>query len=393
MIDKRINDLKNKFIKLYGESDKQIRFFSAPGRVNLIGEHIDYCGGYVFPSALTLDTVVAVRENESNILNLSATDLEGIYTVDLNNIDSAKSLKWGNYQAGMAKELIQMGIDVKGTDMLFDGNIPYGAGLSSSASIEVVTGYALVKLYAQKDVTNIEIALAGKRCENKFCGVNCGIMDQFASAMGKKDHAILLNCDTLDYEYVPLELGDYMLVLANTNIKHALGASKYNERRSEVDKGLEIIHSASPDDKRPYLCNYTQEDFKKYEKYFTDNTIRRRVLHVISENDRVKEAVKLLKANKLKEFGRILCEANDSIRYLYEVTGFELDTMFDLAIKEEGCIGARMTGAGFGGCTVNIVHKDYVDSFISNVGKGYNEITGNTAKFYICSSGDGAREL
>ena len=393
MGNNRLLELKNQFIKQFGESEKKIRFFAAPGRVNLIGEHVDYCGGYVFPAALTLDTIVAVRENDSNVINLCATDLDGVYKVDLSDIDKAKDLRWGNYQAGMAKELMEMGIDVKGVDMLFDGTIPYGAGLSSSASIEVVTGYALAKLFAEEMPSVIDIAKAGKRCENTFVGVNCGIMDQFASAMGKKDCAILLNCDTLEYEYVPLDLGDYVLILANTNVKHKLGSSKYNERRGEVEYGHEVIHKAVPTDKRPYLCNYTVEDYIKYEKYIEDETIKKRVKHVIYENERVKAATNVLKQGDLMKFGEILCEANDSIRHLYEVTGFELDTMFDLAVKEEGCIGSRMTGAGFGGCTVNIVHKDYIDNFKESVGAKYKELTGNTADFYICKIGDGVREL
>lgn len=389
----RIKNLREEFIKRFGESENEIRFFASPGRVNLIGEHIDYCGGYVFPAALTLDNVVAVRENGTNKMNMCATDLDGMYTVDLSDIDRAKEMKWGNYQAGMAKELISDGIEVKGVDMLYDSTLPFGAGLSSSASIEVVTGYALASLFADITPDRIEIALMGKRCENNFVGVNCGIMDQFASAMGKKDCAILLNCDTLEHEYVPLELGDYVLILVNSNVKHKLGSSKYNERRQEVEKGLEFIHLAAPYDKRPNLCNYTVADYHEFEECITDETIRKRVKHVIYENERVVEATKVLKQGDLVRFGRILHEANDSIRYLYEVTGFELDTLFDLATQEEGCIGCRMTGAGFGGCTVNIVHKDFVESFKMNVGKKYKEKTSLQADFYICKIGDGVREV
>ncbi|HHT92056.1 MAG TPA: galactokinase [Clostridiaceae bacterium] len=385
--------LTEEFIRMFGKSDRQIRFFAAPGRVNLIGEHIDYCGGYVFPAALTLDNVVAVRENGTSKMNMCATDLARVYTADLSDIDKAKELKWGNYQAGMAKELLEAGINVRGVDMLYDSTLPFGAGLSSSASIEVVTGYALASLFANEMPNRIEIALMGKRCENNFVGVNCGIMDQFASAMGKKDCAILLNCDTLEYEYVPLDLGDYVLILANTNVKHKLGSSKYNERRQEVEKGLSYIHTAAPDDKRPYLCNYTVEDYLKYDEYITDDIIRKRVKHVIYENERVLHATKVLKQGDLVSFGQILCEANDSIRYLYEVTGIELDTLFDLAMEEEGCIGSRMTGAGFGGCTVNIVHKDKIESFKKNVGGKYTERTGLQADFYICRIGDGVREV
>ncbi len=306
MKNERLNNIKNKFINLFGESEEQIRYFASPGRVNLIGEHIDYCGGFVFPAALTLDNVTAVRINGSRKINLSATDLNEIYTVDLDNIDDAKKLKWGNYQAGVAKELINYGINVKGVDMLFDGTVPYGSGLSSSASIELVTGLALSSLFAEKIPSLVELAVIGKKAENNFCGVNCGIMDQFASAMGKENKAILLNCNTLEYEYVPLDLGDYMLILANTNVKHSLGASKYNERRKEVDLGLRILQNADKDNSKNNLCDYTLDDFNKHINEFKDLIIKNRVLHVISENERVLKAVTLLREGKLFEFGAVL---------------------------------------------------------------------------------------
>lgn len=393
-----LKNLTEKFIKIFGESDKKIRFFTSPGRVNLIGEHIDYCGGYVFPAALTLSTTVAVRYNGTNTVRMAATDLNNIYVCNLNDCDAAKNLKWGNYQAGMIKELSLRGYKFSGMDMLFTGTLPFGSGLSSSASIEMATGIALVNMAVNKNeinLSNIDIAVCGKACENNFCGVNCGIMDQFASAMGKKDHAILLNCATLDYEYIPLTLGEYVLVLANTCKKHSLGASKYNERRAEVTKGLEIMN-ALYGRINENLCEYSLFELEAIKEKFEDSLIYRRVYHVISENERVKTAVNILKEGKLAEFGRILCQANDSIRYNYEVTGDELDAMYDAAMTQTddgNVLGSRMTGAGFGGCTVNIVKENYVDKFIEITGSLYTEKTGITPEFYVCSIGDGAREI
>lgn len=396
----KMQTVEKRFAGTFGKSkgdSRDLRFFAAPGRVNLIGEHIDYCGGYVFPAALTLDTVAAVRKNgTASTVRLAATTLDGVYEFDLEDIDRAKTLRWGNYQAGVVKELAEAGLEIGGFDMVFHPTVPIGSGLSSSASQETVTGFAVNALFGGK-FTPVELALAGQRAENNFCGVNCGIMDQFASAMGRKDNAILLNCATLEYEYVPLDLGDNLLVLANTCKKHALGASKYNERRREVTVGLEEMQAierthgvAVP---RDNLCSYSREELKAYAPEIKDDTIRKRVLHVVSENIRVREAVEVLKKGDLAAFGRLLREANESIRYLYEATGEELDAMFDAAISFEGTVGARMTGGGFGGCTVNIVRKDSVEEFERHVARLYTEATGNTPEFYACSVGDGAREL
>ena len=395
---KRIDLLKIKFKELFG-TDNDLRFFAAPGRVNLIGEHIDYCGGYVFPAALTLDNVVAIRKNgTAGTINLAATDLEGIYSFDIDDIEKARDLKWGNYQAGVIKELIKKGCKVQGIDMLFDGTIPFGSGLSSSASIELATGIAVSTLFGG-NFDNIELALMGQRAENNFCDVNCGIMDQFASGMGKENHAIMLNCGTLEYKYVPLDLGDNVLILANTCKKHALGASKYNERRQEVEVGLSVMQEAekasgvNASDVKKALCEYTPDDFEKYSAAFTDNIIKNRVQHVIYENDRVKKAVSVLEAGDLQGFGKLMREANQSIRYLYEATGDELDAMYDAAENFDGCIGSRMCGGGFGGCTVNIVNRHRIDDFKKVVGEKYKAAIGIEPQFYVCEIGDGAREI
>lgn len=388
-------NLKELFIKKYGNSDKPIRVFTSPGRVNLIGEHIDYCGGYVFPAALTLSSAAAVRLNGSNKINFMADDMTGIYSIDIDNTLAGKSLKWGNYQAGVIHFLIEKGYKVQGMDFLFTGNIPFGSGLSSSAAIELTTAIAAASLsenFEEKGIDLIELALIGQKAEHTFCNVNCGIMDQFASAMGKKDNAIMLDCATLKYKYVPLDLGDYTLVLANTCKKHALGASAYNKRREEVAEGLIRINNALGT-QNSNLCDFTEADYIKAAPLLPDDKIKDRIKHVIFENERVKNAVLILESGDLKAFGKILCDAHESIRDLYEVTGFELDTMFDEAIKIDGCIGARMTGGGFGGCTINIVLKSEAYNFTKKLEKSYKEKTGITPAFYICDIGDGTREL
>ncbi len=382
-------DLKNELINIFGKSEEEIRLFAAPGRVNLIGEHIDYCGGYVFPAALSLDCKVAIRKNGTRTVNMAVSSLPGTYSFSLDDIDAARELSWGNYQAGVLKEMVAKGLQAEGVDMYFHGTVPYGSGLSSSAAIELSTAKALNDVFGG-NFTNIELALMSQAAEHNFCGVNCGIMDQFASAMGKKDNAIMLDCNTLEYRYVPLELGDNVIILANTCKKHALGASKYNERRKEVDIGLKFMQKFINKD---CLAAYTPEEFDEIAPKFEDEIIKNRVEHVIKENARVKEAVATLEAGDLEKFGALMREANRSIRYLYEATGDELDAMYDAAVSFDGCVGARMTGGGFGGCTVNIVNKNKVDEFIAFVGKKYTELTGNVGAFYVCETGDGAREI
>ncbi|MBQ7445980.1 MAG: galactokinase [Clostridia bacterium] len=389
-----INEVLSFFKKTFGDTEN-VRVFTAPGRVNLIGEHIDYCGGYVFPAALTLGTYVAIRRNETNdTVRIAATTIDGIRTFKLSDIDSAKTLDWGNYQAGVVKELLSLGLSLGGFDAVYHSTIPFGAGLSSSASIEVSTGLAVSTIFGSP-LTGKELALAGQRAENRFCGVNCGIMDQFASSMGREDHAILLDCASITHKYVPLDLGDNVLVLANTCKRHALGASKYNERRQEVSVGLEEMNriaKAHGAPKKPNLCAFTKAELKEYAPEIASDVIRKRVMHVVSENERVKEAVALLESGRLAEFGALLRDANQSIRYLYEATGEELDAIYDATLDFEGCIGSRMTGGGFGGCTVNIVKASAVEAFKAHVAERYTAATGNVPEFYVCKVGDGARE-
>lgn len=395
-MEKNYKELKKKFCELYGGSEEELRIFAGPGRVNLIGEHIDYCGGFVFPAALSLDSTVIARVNKDNVLRAAATDLSVKVEVSLDNLISGKALSWGNYQAGVAYMLQNAGYKLVGVDLLFHDTVPLGSGLSSSAAIELATAVALVTLGNEahginKPVDLVEMAVLSQKTENEFCGVNCGIMDQFASAMGKKEHAILLDCSTLKYEYLPLKLGDYKIVLGNTRKKRSLGESKYNERVAECAAGLEILKKYLPE--KNNLCSISVEEFERYKGKILDETIRKRVTHVIYENDRVLKAVEALRKNDLPGLGRLLVEANTSIRDLYQVTGRELDVMTAEAMKVDGVLGARMTGAGFGGCTVNIVQEDMIGRFMEQVGKNYREQTGIDPQFYVSDIGDGAREI
>jgi len=391
-----IKQLISEFISVYGGSEEGIRVFASPGRVNLIGEHTDYNGGCVFPAALTMKTTIVMRKRNDNILRLKATDLDGIVEADISKLDSYKGIPWGDYQLGVAYMLSEAGYDICGADMLYDDTVPHGGGLSSSAAIEVSTALCFATLSNEKNgiakpVDMIEMAKIAQRAEHEYAGVNCGIMDQFASAMGKKDHAIFLNCKNLDYKLVPLELGERKIIISNTCKKHALGASKYNERRAECEKGLAILQTAMP--QKTCLGDITEAEFEAHAHLIDDEVIARRVRHVIGENARVHKAVKALSAGDIKEFGALMNASHDSLRHDYEVTGFELDTMVDEARKIGGVLGSRMTGAGFGGCTVSIVENAAVDTFIAEVGKNYEAATGIKPSFYVTETGDGGKEI
>jgi galactokinase len=385
-----INRLKERFRELFG--GEQTRIFYSPGRVNLLGEHTDYNGGYVLPVALNVGTTVCIGTREDNRICLSATDLDEVVCADIDNLTSYRRIKWGNYQLGVAYELLKAGYKVGGCNMLFDDTVPHGAGLSSSAAIECATGIALIKVFnPDRDLDRVELALLAQRAENQFVGVNCGIMDQFASVMGKRDNAIFLNCKTLEYQYVPLNLGDYVLVITNTNKKRSLADSKYNERRSECERGLEMLKKELPD--ITCLGDITVDMYEAVKGVIDDTIIEKRVRHVIYEDDRVLKAIEVLNKNNLEEFGKLMIASHESLRDLYEVTGKELDTLFEEALKVDGVLGTRMTGAGFGGCTVSIVHKSAVEDFRRLVGKNYTEKTGLVPDFYVMETDDGSREI
>lgn len=381
---------------IYGGDEADIRVFASPGRVNLIGEHTDYNGGYVFPAALTMRTAIALRVCPGNIIRLAATDLPDRVEADINKLEAYKDLNWGDYQLGVAYILKQEGYDIVGCDMLYDDTVPHGGGLSSSAAIEVATALAFTTLSNEKNGINtpvdmVEMAKLSQKAENVYIGVNCGIMDQFASALGKKDHVIFLNCRNLSYELVPLKLNGYSIVIANTNKKRSLTEGKYNERRSQCEVAVEILKGYLPN--ITCLGDVSIEEFNTYKDKIEDITIRNRAEHVISENDRVLNSVKALNSGDLIKFGQLMNASHDSLRDLYEVTGVELDTLVEEARKIKGTIGSRMTGAGFGGCTVSIVKNESIDEFIEKVGKAYTDRVGLFASFYVSSTGDGGVEI
>lgn len=391
-----IRNLKRKFVEIYGGKEEDIRIFASPGRVNLIGEHTDYNGGLVFPAALTMGTTIAVRRRNDRMLRLAATDLDCRVEASLDELGKYKEIEWGNYQIGVADELQKAGYKLIGCDMLYDDTVPHGAGLSSSAAIEVSTAIALATLGNEANgisekINMVEMAKIGQKAENNYVGVNCGIMDQFASAMGKADHAIFLNCKDLSYKLVPLNLNDIKIVISNTNKKRSLAQSKYNERRNECEQGFKALKAVLPE--AACLGDISYEQFLENKHLIKDETVRKRVEHVISEDDRVLKSVEALKSGNIDEFGRLMIKSHESLRDLYEVTGFELDTLVEEALKIGGVIGSRMTGAGFGGCTVSLVKEASVDEFIEEVGKNYFERTGLKASFYVSDVGDGGREI
>jgi galactokinase len=391
-----IKDLKKKFIEIYGGSENDLRVFASPGRVNLIGEHTDYNGGYVFPAALTLNSTVVIRPRKDRQIGLAATDLDVLVKADLDKLDEYKDLKWGNYQLGVADELQKAGYKLIGCDFLFNDTVPLGSGLSSSAAIEVVTALTLVTLGYEangikKEVDMISMAKISQIAEHNYIGVKCGIMDQFASAMGKANHAIFLDCKDLSYKHVPFDIKGYRIVITNTTVKRSLATVKYNERRGECEKGLEILKTALP--KATCLGEISMDQFNANKHLIEDEIVRKRVEHVIAEDYRVLRSIEALTGNNIEEFGKLMIQSHDSLRDLYEVTGVELDTLVEEALKIEGVAGSRMTGAGFGGCTVSIVADAVVDNFIETVGRKYTERVGLTAKFYVSEIGDGGKEI
>ena len=383
-----IKKLKEKFIKLYGEG--YMRTFFSPGRVNLIGEHIDYNGGNVFPCALNFGTLGCVRKRKDKKVNLASTNIPLKISIDLDNIKYKKEDGWGNYPKGVIKEIIDKGYKVGGMDILVSGNIPNGAGLSSSASLELLIAIMINNIFNNGKLDKIELIKLSQKAENDFVGLNCGIMDQFAVAMGKKDRAILLDCNTLEYKYAPVNLKNYVITIMNTNKRRELSDSKYNERRLECEKALKIINNKK---KINYLCEFSLEEFEGLKNLIEDKIILNRATHVVYENERVKRAYDLLLKGNIDEFGKLLIESHFSLRNLYEVTGKELDVIVDEALKVPGCIGARMTGAGFGGCAIALVEKNKLDLFKEEVSNNYNNIIGYKPDFYTSEIGEGTYEI
>ena len=383
------NSLRKKFFELYGNEEISPRLFFAPGRVNLIGEHTDYNGGYVFPCALSFGTYLLARLNGSRSVHFATANFDHRGTVNLDEPFEKDGNSWINYPVGVLNEFRKMAKEIEGLDLLFSGDIPNGAGLSSSASIEMVTAFAMNQIFGF-GLDRMELVKLSQKAENQFVGVNCGIMDQFASGMGAADHALFLNCDTLDYERIPLKLDGMKIVIANTNKRRGLADSKYNERRAQCEAAVEALRTERP---IRHLSDLNLSEFNSLSHLISDENQLKRASHVISENGRTLAAIEALNRGDIDSFGQLMNESHDSLRDDYEVTGKELDTLVDEARKISGTVGSRMTGAGFGGCTVSIVKEEAVETFIRDVGKGYEEKTGLVADFYVAEIGDGSKQI
>ena len=382
--------VEDKFKEIFG-TEGRFKTYFAPGRVNLIGEHTDYNGGHVFPCALTMGTYATVRTREDRIINFYSINFDdlGILTSSIDHLTYNENENWINYPKGVIWALKDEGYNIDhGFDIVFYGNIPNGAGLSSSASLEVLTAFILKDMF-KLDIDNTKIALIGQKAENKYVGVNCGIMDQFVIANGKKDNAVFLDTATLEYKYAPIKLDNAKIVIINTNKKRGLGDSKYNVRRAECEMALQELQQGGL--KIKSLGELTEEEFEANRHLIKDEIRQKRAKHAVYENQRTLKAVKALENSDLELFGKLMVESHKSLRDDYEVTGIELDTVVEEALKQKGVIGARMTGAGFGGCAVSIVKTDCVDNFIKNVEKGYREKIGYNPECYVVEIGDGPR--
>ena len=384
--------LMETFLKLYGEGG-EVRTYFAPGRVNLIGEHTDYNGGHVFPCALTLGTYGLARKREDRTLRFYSVNFEklGVVETSLDDLVPHKEASWTNYPKGVMWAFEKRGYRLDhGLDILIWGNIPNGSGLSSSASLEVLTGVILKDIFGFDQVSMVDIALIGQDAENNFNGCNCGIMDQFASAMGKKDHAIFLDTNTLNYEYAPVVLEDAKIVITNSKVKHSLVDSAYNDRRNESETALRELQTEV---EIHTLGDLTEEEFEMHKNAIKDPIRQKRAKHAVYENQRTIRAVEALKNNDVELFGKLMNASHQSLRDDYEVSCEEIDILVDLAQAMPGVLGSRITGGGFGGCTVSIVKNDTVDRFVEEIGKAYQEKVGHEAEFYVVEIGDGAGRL
>lgn len=387
-----IAKLMKTFQELYG-AEGDIRTYFAPGRVNLIGEHTDYNGGHVFPCALTLGTYAVARKRQDRTIRFYSTNFAdlGVITTSLDDLTPYKEADWTNYPKGVMWAFEGRGMKLPcGLDIAICGDIPNGSGLSSSASLEVLTGLMLKDMFDFQDLTHIDLALIGQYSENNFNGCNCGIMDQFASAMGKKDHAIFLDTNTLKYEYAPVKLPDAKIVIINSKVKHSLVDSAYNDRRNECETALKELQTVAGINT---LGDLTEAEFEYLKPAIKDETREKRAKHAVYENQRAIKAVEALKNNEIELFGELMNASHTSLRDDYEVSCEEIDILVDLAQKTPGVIGSRITGGGFGGCTVSIVKNEAVDHFIASIGATYEEKVGHPAEFYVVDIGEGARRL
>ncbi|MGL4730549.1 MAG: galactokinase [Clostridium sp.] len=379
------------FTKVYGNNN-DIRVFFSPGRVNLIGEHTDYNGGNVFPCALSFGTYGAIKLRDDKLVRMYSKNFDdlGVINFNIDNLKNEEKHDWANYPKGVIDILRKHGYDINcGFDMVVFGNIPNGAGLSSSASIELLMGVMIDELF-NFNIDRVDLVKLAQEAENKFIGVNCGIMDQFAIGMGRKNSAILLDCNTLNYIYTPIDLTKEVIIIANTNKRRGLADSKYNERRNECETALKELKTKLDITSLGELSEY---EFENNKYLIKDDTRVKRARHAVYENQRTLKAVKALQNKDIYKFGKLMNDSHISLKNDYEVTGVELDTLVELALRHEATIGSRMTGAGFGGCTVSIVKRELSEDFIKKVGKGYKELIGYDADFYTANIGNGTREL
>lgn len=383
MKDELIKEFRNRFHK------EPERIFFCPGRVNLIGEHIDYNGGSVMPCAISLGTYLSISGNVEKVFRFQSLNFPETAKLNFQESYTKTGREWFNYPLGIINELLNSGYELSGLDMLVYGNLPVGAGLSSSASIEVLTGFALNEIFSLH-ISREDIALLSRKIENEFIGVNCGIMDQFAVAMGKKDKAILLNCDTLDYKYLPFETGNYALVIINSNKQRVLTDSKYNERFVECGTALKLMKQSLCIEN---LCDVSIAEFEMNQHLIDDLVLRKRALHVVNENARVKDAEIALQTGDMGLFGKLMYASHQSLKELYEVSGAELDTIVDFCKTYEGCIGARMTGAGFGGCAIALIREKSVDDFAGKLTRYYQDKIGYGPEVFAATAEDGVREI
>jgi galactokinase len=386
-----IDNLTNEFQSIF-DTNELPRTFFAPGRINLIGEHTDYNGGHVFPASISYGTYALGQKRADQKLRFYSLNFPeiGIIEADLSDLSFNEADNWANYPKGMLLYIREAGYEVtQGADILYYGNIPNGAGLSSSASIELATGVLLDGLFDLK-MDRIPMIQLGQQVENKYIGVNSGIMDQFAIGMGKKDHAILLDCDTLEYQYAPINMRDHVIMIINTNKQRTLAGSKYNERRAQCEAALQDLQKELS---ITSLGELSIDEFEENKHLITDEINQKRAKHAVYENARTLEALEKLQQGDLESFGKLMNESHQSLRDDYEVTGLELDTIVQAAWEQDGVLGARMTGAGFGGCAIALVHKENVEEFKNNINAKYHETVGYDATFYTAAIGDGAKEL
>lgn len=382
----KLLELKESFISYYGNNEKNIMTFFAPGRVNLIGEHIDYNGGYVLPAALSLGIWGLMRERDDDIIRMKSLNMGEEVSISLkDNIEYISKDGWANYPKGVIRCLMGEGHSLKGCDLLFFGDLPDSAGLSSSAAIEVLTAYMMLYKSLGENMDRLYITHLCQSVENSFIGVNCGIMDQFAVSMGRENSAVILDCHTLSYKYIPFKLEGYSLVIMNTNKKRELIESKYNERCEECEEGLRLLKHARD------IKNLCEAELEEVYRNIREEILLKRARHVVTENQRVMRAVNALESENIEAFGRLLTESHMSLKNDYEVTGLELDALVFEAIKVTGCLGARMTGAGFGGCAIALVKNEEIEDFRNRVSEGYRLRTGLTPEFYVSVIGDGVK--